>query len=190
MSWYYYIPLWTVLVALIGWLLPHLDKKVTRYKALFEKADLPAPLSIKCLNGKRCNLYCVRYDDSRKLKQPYQRSKERMAVAVLKDSRKLDGFAVVFDTDKGLYEVCAELHFADTSLSPGKDPEGNECTVLNIKWRTITAPVKLRVRNGFITYNNHIMEYLDGLNYYDMKAGDSVNIAYTCNINDDAGVAS
>jgi hypothetical protein len=113
-----------------------------------------------------------------------------MSTAVLKDPRKLGCFAVAFDTDKGLYEICATDFFANATLAPGKDPEGRDCTVLNIKWKTITALSKLKIYSGFIIYNNHIMEYLDGLNDFNMGASDSMNVTYTCNIPNDAEGAS
>jgi hypothetical protein len=108
-----------------------------------------------------------------------------MAHAVMKDYNHLDDFWVVLDTDRGMLRIRSSYLFANSSLTPGKDPEGNDCTILNLKWRLIKAPKPLKIYSGFITYRTHIMEYLDGLNNYYMKAGDSMNIAYTCNILDD-----
>jgi hypothetical protein len=182
MFWYYYITLWLVCIALSGWLF--CTRKEKRCKLLSEDTT-NTPLTTESIDGDMLPALRVSYKTSKLYKPPCHHSRERMAHAVLKDTQKLEDFYAVFDTDRGMLQVRSSYLFANTSLMPGKDPEGNDCTVLGIKWRMIKAPKPLKIYSGFIVYRTHIVEDLDGLHNYYMKAGDSMNVAYTCNIIDD-----
>jgi hypothetical protein len=185
MSWYYYIPLWSVLVALIGWLLTRLDKKVSRYKRLADTDKERLFLTVNEQSRER-NLTFVDYHHSKRYKAPYKRSKDRMAADVLKDFSQVDCIAVVLDTSQGLVKLPAWPRYVDRSLSPAKDPEGKECYKLEIKWNPIKAHRPLWIRSGFIIYRQHIMDYLEGLNDIYMQGGDAINTEYTMTIYNDA----